>query len=214
MRTFAHRLGPFAVLAAGPFVVGGATFEHAVEGVLALLLTVGMMVPLVAVTLHPGRARPRSLVGGADRRRPWLIACAAMLFMLLLRFDSPATSVRLAMALAAGAIVLGLVADARALWRLMRGMAGGERLRPRTADSPPLDARTAVYDFGVGDEEREELAPPAAIYRERERVVRVVRGSRAAAQRAMLQWIAFDVAVALPTLLTLAAVTAIEIYPY
>ncbi|HEX9103706.1 MAG TPA: hypothetical protein VF997_15960, partial [Polyangia bacterium] len=159
-------------------------------------------------------ARRGSLVGGADERRPWLSAFGSTLVALLLRFETPTPSVRAAMLVAAGAIACGLFADVRALVRLGRAMAGAERLRLRTADSPPLATSTAIYDFGVGDEEREELAPPAAIYRERERVVRVVRGSRAAAQRALFHWIAFDVAVALPTLLTLAAMGTIRIYPY
>jgi uncharacterized membrane protein YhaH (DUF805 family) len=214
MRNAWRRIGPFAVLAAGPVVVSGSTPEHAIEGLLATFVALAMVVPLVAVTVRPGRARPRSLVGGADRRRPWLIAFASTLFVSLLRFDSPTATVRAAMLVAAAAIAGGLAIDVRALMRLRRAMAGAERLRLRTAESPPIDARTAVYDFGVGDGEREELAPAAAVYRERERVVRVVRGSRAAAERALFYWIAFDIAVALPTLLTLAAVSATRIYPY
>lgn len=214
MRGLANRLGPFALLAAAPFVVAGMPPAHLIEGVLATLLTAAMMVPLVAVTLHPAAARRGSLVGAAERRRPWLIAFATTLFMSLLRFDSPTPTVRATMALAGGALALGLAADVRALWRLMRGLAGARWLQLRTAASPPLDAHTVVYDFGVGDEEREELAPPAAIYRERERVVRVVRGTRGSAQRALLRGIAFDVAIVLPTLLTLALVTAIDVYPY
>ena len=198
----ARAIGPFVVLAAGPVVVSGSTPEHAIEGLLATFVALAMVVPLVAVGVRPGRARPGSLVGGADRRRPWLIAFASTLFMSLLRFDSPTPAVRAAMLGAAAAIAVGLAVDVRALVRLRRAMAGAERLRPRTAESPPIDGRTAIYDFGVGDSEREELAPAAAVYRERERVVRVVRGSRAAAERALFYWIAFDIAVALPTLLT------------
>jgi len=214
MRRRARAIGPFVVLAAGPVVVSGSTPEHAIEGLLATFVALAMVVPLVAVTVRPGRARPGSLVGGADRRRPWLIAFASTLFVSLLRFDSPTPTVRAAMLVAAAAIAVGLAVDVRALVRLRRAMAGAERLRLRTAESPPIDARTAIYDVGVGESEREELAPAAAVYRERERVVRVVRGSRAAAERALFYWIAFDIAVALPTLLTIAAVSATRIYPY
>lgn len=215
MRRRARAIGPFVVLAAGPVVVSGSTPAHGIEALLATFVALAMVVPLVAVSARPGRARPGSLVGGADQRRPWLIAFATTLFISLLRFDSPTPTLRAAMFIAAAAIAVGLAVDVRALVRLRRAMSGAERLRLRTAESPPTDARTAIYDFGVGDSEREELAPAAAVYRERERVVRVVRGSRAAAERALFYWIAFDIAVALPTLLTLAAVSATtRIYPY
>ena len=213
MRSAARNIGPFAVLGAGPVVVG-AGGHHGIEAMVATLATLAMVVPLVAVSARPGNARAGSLVAAADRRRPWLIAFASTLFVSLLRFDSPTTLVRGAMIVAAAAIAVGLAADLRALLRLRVALAGAERLRLRTPTSPPIDAATVVHDFGVGDEEREELAPPAAVYRDRERVVRVVRGSRAAAERALFYWIAFDVAVALPTLLTLAAVSATRIYPY
>jgi hypothetical protein len=214
MKKIANRLGPFAVLAAGPVLVGGLPLSHVAEGVVATLVMLGMMVPLVSIMLHPGTARPTSIVGGVDRRRPWLIAFSSLLFMLLLRYDSATTAVRAAMLVAGAAIALGLASDVRALMRLGRAMAGAERLRLRTFDSPPIDATTAIYDFGVGDDEREELGPPVAIYRERERVVRVVRGSRRAARLALGQWIAFDVAVVLPALLTIAALCTLRIYPY
>jgi len=210
----ANRLGPFAVLAAGPILVGGVPFTHVAEGVVATLVMLGMLVPIVALNLHPGEARPHSLVGGADRRRPWLIAFGSLLFMLLLRFDSATTAVRVAMLGAGAAITLALIEDLRGLFGVGRAMAGAERLRLRTPESPPIDGETALYDFGLGDEEREELAPPAAIYRERERVVRLVRGSRAAARRALGQWIAFDVVMVLPALVTIAALLAVHIYPY
>jgi hypothetical protein len=210
----ANRLGPFAVLAAGPILVGGVPFTHVAEGVVATLVMLGMLVPLVAVMVNPGVARPHSLVGGADRRRPWLIAFGSLLFILLLRFDSATTAVRAAMLLAGGGIAFALVEDVRGLLRLGRAMAGAERLQLRTPDSPPIDGETALYDFGVGEEEREELAPPAAIYRERERVLRLVRGSRGAARRALGQWIAFDMVMVLPAVVTIAALLALRIYPY
>jgi hypothetical protein len=211
-----NRLGPFAVLAVGPALVGGLPPAHFVEGALAMILAVAMLVPLVVVTVSPGRARRGSLVDGADRRRPWLIAIATTLFASLLRaVDASTPTVRAVMLVAGAAIAVALSVDVRARLRLRRGLAGAERLRERTPDSPPIDAATAIYDFGLGDEEQEELAPPAAIYRERERVVRVVRGSRAAAEQALLHWIAFDVAILLPTLLTLAAATqAAHMYAY
>jgi hypothetical protein len=211
-----NRLGPFAVLAAGPLLVGGLPPTHVVEGVLAVILALAMVVPLVVVTVSPGRARLGSLVDGADRRRPWLIALGTTLFSSLLRaIDTPTPMVRAVMFVAGAAIVLALTIDVLALVRLRRGLGGIARLRLRTDSSPPIDATTAIYDFGLGDEEREELAPPAAIYRERERVVRVVRGSRAAAEQALLHWIAFDAAIVLPTLVTLAAaMQAAHMYAY
>jgi len=210
----ANRAGPFAVLAAGPILVGGVPFTHVAAGVVATLVMLGMLVPLVSVTLNPGLARPHSLVGGADRRRPWLIAFSSLLFVLLLRFDSPTTLVRAAMLVSGGAIAVALAEDLRALWRLGRAMAGAERLSLRTIDSPPIDATTAVYDFGVGDEEREELGAPPAVYRERERVVRLVRGSRVAARRALGHWIAFDLVMVLPALVTLGALLTVRFFPY
>ncbi len=213
MRALAKRSGPIAALAAGPIVAASGA-DHAVEGALALLLALGMLGPLIVVTLRPGTARAGSIVAGADARRPWLIAFGTTLFALLVRYDSPTTTVRLTMLVAAIAVAVALSADLRALVRLARAMSGAERLRLRTPASPPIDTATAFYDFGVGDEEREELAPPAAIYRERERVVRVVRGSRAEALRVLFYWIAFDVAVALPTLLTVGALSAFRVYPY
>jgi hypothetical protein len=211
-----NRLGPFAVLAAGPVLVTDLPPTHVVEGVVATILALAMLGPLIAVSLSPGRARRGSLVGGADRRRPWLIAFGTTLFASLLRvIDASTPNVRLVMLVAGAAIAVALTIDVLALFKLRRGLAGAERLRLRTESSPPVDASTATYDFGLGDEELEELAPPPAIYRERERVVRVVRGSRATAEQALLHWIAFDVAIVLPTLLTLAAAThAAHMYAY
>ena len=76
------------------------------------------------------------------------------------------------------------IVDIIALLRLRRGV-GVERLRVRTPTSPPIDRATVIIDFGLGDGEQQELAPPAAAYRERDRVVRVARGSLSDARRAL-----------------------------
>jgi hypothetical protein len=211
-----NRVGPFAVLAAGPLLVGGMPFTHVVEGVLATMLAIGMAALLAAVVMRPGIARRGTVVELADRRRPWLVVSGALLFMSLLRLDSPSTTLRVAMLVAGVVIAATLLLDVRALVRLQRFIrADGTRLRPRTEDSPPIGAATQVYDFGFGDGEREELAPALAIYRERERVVRVVRGSAATARESLLQCVAFDLAVGLPPLAALAAILwAMRIFPY
>lgn len=211
-----NRVGPFAVLAAGPLLVGGLPFTHVAEGVLATMLAVGMAALLAAIVMRPGIARPGTVVELADRRRPWLTAFGALLFMSLLRFDSPSTAVRVAMLVAGVAVAGSLIIDVRALLRLGRFVrADRARMRPRTGESPPLSPSTVVYDFGFGDGEREELAPAVAMYRERERVVRVVRGSAATAMRSLRHCIAFDLAVGLPPLVAFAAaIAALRIYPY
>jgi hypothetical protein len=211
-----NRVAPFLLLAAGPVIVGALPPPKYAEGIFATLLSLAMLAPLSVVTKNPGRARRGSIVDGADRRRPWLIALGTTLFVLLLRaIDGPEPTARTAMLVAGGGMLWLLSLDARALFRLGRGLAGAERLRVRTADSPPIDAGTTIYDFGLGDDELEELAPAAAMYRERERVVRVVRGSQATARRAMLHGVVFDVAVALPTVLTLAAALSVaHMYAY
>jgi hypothetical protein len=133
-----------------------------------------------------------------------------MLLMLRLpmRLEPGASSTIAALFVVGGAIVLVLIADLGALLRLRRLLADDRTLRPRTADSPPVDSATDVLDFGVGAEEREELAPPRAVYRERERVARLVRGSRRDAQRALAHLIAFDLVVVVPALAVLGGVYA------
>jgi hypothetical protein len=202
-----NRVGPFAVLAAGPIAVAATPPGRPVEGVLGAVLAFALLLPLADASRTIGRARPGSLVDGADWRRPWLIALSAALLVLPLGVGAPAMIVP-ALLLTGGAITIVLAIDVRALVRLRRGLAGSERLRARTADSPPIDGATAVYDFGLGDGEREELAPPAAIYRERERVLRIVRGSHAEAQRALVRGIVLDVIVPLPGVIALAGVLA------
>ena len=210
-----HRAGPLALLVFTLFLVAGVTFGQLTATTLAAIVVLAMVMPIVELGKIAGRARAGSLVDGADRRRPWLVALAGALLMSLLRFDS-ATPLLYAGQLAIGiaiAVMLGL--DLVGLFQLRRGLVGGARLQPRSAVSPPIDGATIVYDFGVGDEELEELAAPVAVYRERERVVRVVRGSRRAAVHALVGWIVFDVAVALITLAVFAAtVCAPELYPY
>jgi hypothetical protein len=98
-----------------------------------------------------------------------------------------------------------LLVDVRALLRLHRGLARPEALRPVTPASSPPDRATLIVDFGLGDETREELAPAAAVYRERERVVRLVRGSLPAARGALARGVAFDLLVLLPSLAAILA---------
>ncbi len=210
-----NRVGPVALLAAGPFIVSGLTAGELAVGVLATIVPLALAVPVLQIGGIAGRARPGSLVDRADRRRPWLVALGALLLLSLMRFDSPVNAVRVTQLLASGALVAVLAYDVRALLLLRPGVERAGRLRPRTPDSPPIDARTVVRDFGLGDEELEELEPPAAIYRERERVVRVVRGSRPAAVRALVGWIVFDLALGLIVLLvTAAALGAEHMYAY
>jgi hypothetical protein len=209
-------IGPLAVLAAGPLLVGGLPPAHVAEAILATLVAAGMLAPLGDVMRIAGRARSGSLVDAADRRRPWVVALATTLMLLMLRLPTrlePATSPMTgALVVVIGAIVLVLLADLVALLRLRRLLADGRGLRSRTPESPPVDRVTNVLDFGVGDGDREELAPPRAVYRERERVVRLVRGSRRDAERVLRRSIVFDLAVLVPTLVLLgAACTANQI---
>jgi hypothetical protein len=53
----------------------------------------------------------------------------------------------------------------------------------------------------VGEGELVELAPSPAVYREPERVLRLVRGSLPAARRALAHGIAFDLFVLVPSLI-------------
>jgi hypothetical protein len=211
-----NRVGPFVVLAAGPLLVSGLPFAHFAESLLATIVAAGIAVLLAAVVMRPGIARRGTVVALADFRRPWVVSFGALLFMMLLRFDTPSTAVRIAMIVAAIAIAALLAVDARALVQLRRFVrVDSGRMRPRTEESPPLGPATVVYDFGFGDGEREELAPAVAMYREREQVLRVVRGSAATARQALLHCVGFDLAVGLPPLVALGAiVAALRIYPY
>jgi len=210
-----HRAGPLLLLVFTLFVMAGETFGQETASILATIVTVALVMPIFELGKIAGRARAGSLVDAADRRRPWLVGLAGALLMSLLRFDST-TPLLLAEQVAVGlAIVVMLGLDLAGLARLRHGLVGRSRLRARTAASPPIDATTSVYDFGVGDEELEELQPSSAVYRERERVVRVVRGSRRAAVHALAGWVVFDVAAALIVLVAFVAVVfAPAVYPY
>jgi hypothetical protein len=208
MRDRVNRIGPFVLLALAPAVVWVTPPQNAVAGIVAIIGAVGMLLPLREVVIAPRLARAGSLVDDAARRRPWLIALAAALFHLTLRIGEPSAVLSVARLVVAGALTLIVALDVRALVRLGRGLVGSARLRPRTSSSPPVDDHTVVHDFGLGEEEEEELAPPAAVYRERERVVRLVRGSRQAATSALAQSIALAIAAALPTVFVFFAVVA------
>ena len=211
-----NRVGPFAVLAVGPLMVGGLPFTHVAEGVLATIVAVGIAALLAVIVMRPGLARRGTVVELAERRRPWLVAFGALLFILLFRLETPSTAVRLGMLVSVVAVAASLASDVRALLQLRRFVrTDGGRLRPRTGESPPLSPTTVIYDFGFGDEEREELAPAVAMYRERERVVRLLRGSAATARESLAHCVAFDLAVGVPPLVALGAIlSALRVFPY
>jgi hypothetical protein len=208
-----ERTGPYALLATGPFIVATSPPGRPVEGVIGGIFALAMLLPLLDMTRIVGRARRGSLVDGMDRRRPWQVALTGTVLVLLLGLGAPTAAVPAVMALGLAATVALFVVDVRALVWLRRGLAAEARLRPRTAESPPVERTTAIYDFGVGTEEREELAPAVAMYRERERVVRLVRGSHAEAKRALARGIALDIALITLPLFPLGALAGLMFAP-
>jgi hypothetical protein len=159
----------------------------------ATLFAAGVLLPLGRLMCETVPARPGSIVGAASRRRALLIALGGSAMTLFV-----ASGAQVVACLMLAVLVAGIALDLHALVAVARPLAAVERLRRRTPSSPPTDGETEILDYGIGEEELEELGPSALVYRERERVVRLVRGSPAAARRALLIFILFDVGVALP----------------
>lgn len=146
-----------------------------------------------------GRARQGSIVDASDRRAVWAATAAAIALASLLvpalaeRVRPPEAS--LWMAAASSAVLAALLlADAVALVRVVKatrgvedavshGLSGGEAEGQAAGQAP-------LVDLGLGDETRVDALPAQHAYRGITRLVRVVRGSREGAIRALRSGVA------------------------
>jgi len=143
------------------------------------------------------------VVRGADRRAVWLATWVVM--ALASAVPVPGVSrygaCSAVLPLVSAAFILILLAlDLGALLKVggLRARVAGTRPASPEAEAEAGEESSAkvvpTVDFGFGDEERVEIAPPGAVYRDRERPLRVFRGSLEKA-RAALGWAIFtDVA--------------------
>lgn len=143
-----------------------------------------------------GRARPGSLVDGADRRAVWVAAAAAIAlgtlaalpdWTILPGMSRPSLSISRALgAAAATAIAALLLCDGVGLLRAWRAQGELKQMRPCAPDEPGLSWARRQLDLGLGYEAAASVMPAAGIYREHDRVLKVIRGDAGAASRALL----------------------------
>lgn len=198
-----------AILAAGAIngvLIGffAAAPMGAVVGLIAGLICAIPFVPALSavafVARRIGRARLGSIVDRADRRA---VFCATLVVASLASVLTPTGAlgpgrVNIFRPLAAVAFALILLAiDIGALVRACAALK--QSIAVTLADTPlaPAPEKRArgatIVDFGLGDEEVEEVAHEGAVYREQKRTLRVFRGSAAQAQDALAWMIAADV---------------------
>jgi hypothetical protein len=152
------------------------------------------------VARRVGRARVGSIVDRADRRAVFCatgaVSSLAFLFTSQIPLGSGTFIITPSLALAVCALLL-LAIDVRALLGACAALK--ESVAVTLADAPATPApekrgpRATVVDFGLGDEEVEEVAHEGAAYREQKRTLRVFRGSAEQAQDALAWMIAADV---------------------
>jgi hypothetical protein len=155
--------GPFAAPAYGVF-----------GGVLSLLFLVPL--PIVAAVHGPSaRSRPGSIIHSATKRAVWVTTAAAICALTVLPLLPSTHGEMWPIAtgiLTAGGVVLAalLVIDGQQM-RDLRRLAARKTTMRTTAGAP-----AETLDYGVGDDEVEELEPAASAYRSADLVGRVHLG--------------------------------------
>jgi hypothetical protein len=140
-------------------------------------------------------------VDGADRRAVWLaVATAVALGTLAALPDWTVfpSEVRLSLEVSRALGTLAVAVIAAVLLRDLMGLARAWRaarevrdMRPCAPDDPGLPWARRQVDLGIGYGAAASVLPAAGVYREYDRVLRVVRGDPAAAQRAILGSVAW-----------------------
>jgi len=168
---------------------------------LAFLPAFGLV---LAAVRRVGRARPGSLVDRADRRAVWVaVACSVTLGTLaaLPNWNVFPTDVRPSLELSrnlglgAFAVLFALcLGDAFALFRAFRVERQVQVMRPANPDDPRLVWSPRKLDLGVGEETLASVLSAAAVYRENDRVLSVIRGNPYEARRLLFGTFAMGLA--------------------
>lgn len=172
------------------------TLTGALNGGLSAIAFIPVCALVLAAAHRAERARHGSIVAGADRRAVWGILATGLAVMTLLgALEVPAmhwalmnffprVSPGLVMAVAAGALLLGiLVADARALSRVDRiGLAELSACEPEEVHH---DDGVPTVDLGLGDGMHAQLRRAQSAYRGRARALGMLLGSVDEARRAL-----------------------------
>lgn len=161
----------------------GAAFGI-LSGAACALVFVPVGLAVVAAARSAQRARLGTLVAGSDRRAVWSILSTALAVTTLEALPDwqaapsppwPACAI----AIIAGAVVLGTFAfDARAS-RVVEGTLAGLSAPPDTREVAP------AIDLGLGDDVGAHVARGKVAYRDRDRVVDLVRGNPSLVRAAM-----------------------------
>lgn len=144
-----------------------------------------------------GRARPGSLVDGVSRRAVWAAVVGSVALACAMVWSSASDERRfygpprdggigpvVTILLCVAAILL-LAADAAALVRTRLAAADLARMVDAAESDPVEPAAASVLDLGLGAASHVEKAPSPTVYRARERVLRIIRGSPAEAEKAI-----------------------------
>src|SRR5262249_32107399 len=159
------------------------------EGALAGALCALVFFPVFGLVLGAAReataARAGSIVAASDRRVMWGLATAALAVLTVVGIPewllgkTPRAAIGVALGASArdvGRAIAGFVARRRAA----RAAIEGEAMEVRDEDARvPEGQPLPELDFGLGDEVRTRVAPHAAAYRGRERVVTLFVGDPA-----------------------------------
>lgn len=159
--------------------------ESALGGAACALVFVPVCLAVVDAARRAQRARLGSLVAGSDRRAVWGILTLALAVTTLealpdweaaLRGDLAAPLFVPAALVAAAVVTLAILrADRRAAHEARAAVAAGGSTEDPAAELE--EAAAARLDLGLGEERLARFARGAAAYRQRERVVSLVRGS-------------------------------------
>lgn len=137
-----------------------------------------------------GRARPGSIVDQADRRavfRVTLVVAAVASMLSPPPFPGHGSALGAVPFVVTGLLLILLALDVRAFVRVGSLKARVGAISAPAAERPDRAPDTSVTDFGLGDEEAEEIAQRGAVYRDHARTIHVFRGSASRA-RAELAW--------------------------
>jgi len=159
---------------------------------------------VLAAARRVGRARPGSLVDGADRRAIWLAVAAAVALGTLAALPDwyvfpgsarPSLAVSRSLGVVAVALIAAvLLRDLVALARALRATREIRSMRSCAPDDPNLSWARRQLDLGVGHEAAAAVIPAAGVYREHDRVLQVIRGNPEHAGRAMRGAVAWGAA--------------------
>ncbi len=200
----------------GGALVGVLTWSHygladgAASGLWCAIAFLPAFLAVLAAARRIGRAREGSLLHAADRRAVWLAAATAIALGTLAAIPEwtifpgalpggarPSLAVSRGLGLSAvAAIACILVRDLAGLLRARRAAAELETMRPCDPYSPELPWAGERLDLGIGERAAVHAIPSTGPYRATDRIVKVIRGDAAAANRA-LAWSVARGAVAL-----------------